>query len=105
MNRARFCVPVVLLLGAIFAIVAFLWVPAFAQDKDKKVARPPVKWEYKFIATETKGPFFDADKTEETLNKLGNEGWEFVGTISDAPGAATGKTRMRVHLICKRPKQ
>lgn len=43
------------------------------------------KWEYKKIV----------DCSEETLNKLGAEGWELVGTLSVG----------NCYLIFKRPKQ
>ena len=60
----------------------------FAQDKNKeKITRPEVKkewmdlpmkkWEYKVVHVER-----DQAKMEEALNKLGEQGWEYVGTVS-----------------------
>ena len=48
------------------------------------------KWEYKQLHS--------SPVTDETLNKLGDEGWSVVG-YSSAPGAGSG------FYILKRPKQ
>jgi hypothetical protein len=48
------------------------------------------KWEYKQL--------FNSPITDETLNQLGNEGWQVVG-YGGAPGAGSG------FYILKRPKQ
>jgi hypothetical protein len=96
----RFSFPLALLLAAsLFVVAAFLWRPALAQDKDK-VVRPVVKWEYKVVRAGRS--VISETRMEETLNKLGDQGWECVATLAEVveKGAATNAI-----LICKRPKQ
>ncbi|MEM6692798.1 MAG: DUF4177 domain-containing protein [Planctomycetota bacterium] len=59
------------------------------------------QWEYKVINAPTNnGGFIQGYKLQPTLNELGIEGWECVGTISDVR-----KEDTRGHVILKRPKQ
>lgn len=86
----------------------------FAQDKNKeKITRPEVKkewmdlpmkkWEYKVVHVER-----DQAKMEEALNKLGEQGWEYVGTVSWVGAVRSGAANPPIHteayFICKRPK-
>lgn len=64
---------------------------------------PRKKWEYKVVQVEK-----DPTKMEETLNKLGEQGWEYVGTASWVStirsGAAVPPIQTEAFFICKRPK-
>ena len=108
MNRVRFYCPAALLRGALFVSVSSFPGPVFAEDKGKgKVAPPVVKWEYKVIKAQD-----DPAMMEDALNKLGEEGWECVGTVSRVFGGGGGgrdrgasPLQSGAHLICKRPKQ
>lgn len=110
MTRVRFLTFGLVSLALVLVAVV-IWTPASAQDKEKP-ARPLVKWEYKIVqspltqppADGAGGPFsrrLDAKKLEEDLNKLGEEGWECVGTVSEPIGKG-GATR--AYVLCKRPK-
>jgi hypothetical protein len=74
------------------------------EEKGKRSVEPPPKWEYKVTV------LGDDDKAaEKELNKLGDEGWELVGTASnvsaDARGQGTAPTMTQIRLIFKRPKK
>jgi hypothetical protein len=106
MNRSRFCFPAALLLAVLVVVSVLLWGTACAQDKGKeKVTAPNVKWEYKVLQSEPVGVRVDADKMEKDLHKLGQDGWECVGTVSEVYGPKGGPNTTRALLICKRPKQ
>jgi hypothetical protein len=76
---------------AVLGLLLGVGAQAFVQDKGKeKAARPVVKWEYKVVNIEG-----DPTKMEDALNKLGEQGWEYVGTV---------RTIKLEHYICKRPK-
>jgi hypothetical protein len=83
--------------------------PVAAQDKKGEPARPVMKWEYKIVVPSeigaTEGREIKGDKMEAALNKLGAEGWECVGTVSEVTGSTQQGTWTRATLICKRPKQ
>ena len=93
---------------ALFAVSTVCWSglssPSSAQEKkgEPVVAAPAVpKWEYKIV-------MLDADnaQAEKEINKLGDEGWELVGTASDTvanPGG--GRISTKVKLFFKRPKK
>jgi hypothetical protein len=68
-----------------------------------KGAHAAVKWEYKVLtAPQIGGGHVDPQKLEETLNKLGEDGWECAGTLRDG---ATGPNQVLLnHVILKRPK-
>jgi hypothetical protein len=93
---------------AFFALALALWSghDSPAQEKGKGVGPPLPKWEYKVTALGT-----DEKATEKELNKLGDEGWELVGTPSEtsargtATGGGAGTISTKVQLIFKRPKQ
>jgi Domain of unknown function (DUF4177) len=57
----------------------------------------PMKWEYKVVfLAENKGYAVLAPKLENELNKLGVDGWEFVGI--------TGNSMVAAHtVVLKRP--
>lgn len=52
------------------------------------------QWEYKTI---TKEPGISNEKFEDTLNSMGQNGWEASGTFSTERGTGT--------MVFKRPKQ
>jgi hypothetical protein len=62
------------------------------------------KWEYKLMVLADDDP-----ANEKQLNKLGDEGWELVGTASsvssEARGQGSAPIRTQVRLIFKRPKK
>jgi Domain of unknown function (DUF4177) len=66
-----------------------------------KVARAAVKWEYKVLTSPRIGDAIDTQKLEETLNKLGEDGWECAGTLSEVRGEGA----VNRYVILKRPKQ
>lgn len=108
MRHARCYLVAALLLGALVAVQALLSSSAEAQDKEKaKVDPPNVNWEYKvFNAGGGQGDPINEGKMEEALNKLGNEGWECVGTVSEVQGAKAGPPIWtKAVLIFKRPKR
>jgi hypothetical protein len=79
--------------------------PAQEKNKDEKGREVPApvvpKWEYKVTTLSD----FD-DRAEKELNKLGEEGWELVGTpgvvsASPSPQGSAG-TSTTVKLIFKR---
>ncbi len=107
MNRSRFCFPVALLLAVLVVVSVLLWGTASAQDKGKeKAAGPNAIWEYKVLQSEPVGVRIDADQMEKDLNRLGQGGWECVGTVSEVYSDAVRKvTATRALLICKRQKQ
>jgi hypothetical protein len=71
---------------------------ALAVAKGKEGATPVAKWEYKILRIEN-----DPSKMEDLLNKLGNEGWECVGSVrADVRGDRIVTVS---YLICKRPKK
>ena len=61
-------------------------------------AAPLPKWEYKMTKFHR-----DEDATEKELNKLGDDGWELVGTTAPVPGG--GFVNSMGRLIFKRPKR
>jgi hypothetical protein len=81
-----------------------------AQDKEDKgkavIPTAPVpKWEYKVALLGE-----DDATAEKELNKLGEEGWELVGTPSRVSSGSTGSgaagaVSTKVRLIFKRPKK
>jgi Domain of unknown function (DUF4177) len=108
MNVGRFCFPA-LTVAALLGTAISSREPAFGQDtKDKeKTTRPLVKWEYKVIASSS-----SAAQMEDALNKLGEEGWECVGTVTPVVAVTPtggfgggGKAKSATNLILKRPKQ
>jgi hypothetical protein len=104
MNRNHFIASGASLVVAFLAFTFVFWIPAGAQDKEK-VAAPAVKWEYKIVKAESKGRAIDMAKTEDAMNKLGEEGWECVATISDVHGGEPQGIMTDAVLICKRPKR
>jgi hypothetical protein len=103
MNKTRSFLAVAFV-AALVITSMFLWGPVFAQDK-AKVAPAPMKWEYKVIIVGG-GPHVDAADMEKSLNKLGAEGWDCVGTVSEVTSSGRGAaTDSRALLICKRAKQ
>jgi hypothetical protein len=98
-------------LAALFALGVACWsgMGSPAQEKKKApfgVAPPPPlpRWEYKVTGLEK-----DDQAAEQALNKLGDEGWELVGTPStvSASRAIEGSAAIstKVRLVFKRQKQ
>jgi hypothetical protein len=103
MNLKRVVLPAV----ALAVAVAVAWSalrPAAAQDKKDVPARVTAKWEYKVVRPESNGRSVAEGKMEATLNKLGEEGWECVGTVDEVTGTAQQGTWTNTVLICKRPR-
>lgn len=92
----------VLMLAGVVGAFALLWGPGFAQDKG--ITPPPAKirWEYKVV--EVSGTRVDRVELENALNKLGEDGWEAMGTIGEVtiPGKAITSRGL---VICKRQKK
>jgi hypothetical protein len=94
-------------LVALVALSAAFWSgpDSQAQEKKGKGGPPPLpKWEYK--VTVLGG---EDQETEKELNKLGDEGWELVGTPSQTTArpagmGGAGAISTKVRLIFKRPK-
>lgn len=104
--NTRLWLPVVALSASLVAAtVAFG--PAVGQDKEAKgkadAQVPVVKWEYKVIHAESEGRAISAPKTEAAINKLGQDGWECVGTVSEVTGTTTQGSWTTGVLILKRP--
>ena len=104
-------------LAALFALGVACWagVGSEAQEPQKQdgpqvkkkkaeagwAVLPIPKWEYK--VTDFGG---DDKAVEEELNKLGDEGWELVGTPTRTSGGGDGRVaRSKVSLVFKRPKR
>lgn len=96
--------------AAFFALGAVSWsgLGSAAQEKGKEekgvTVRGPdsPKWEYKIT-------LWAGDESQKDMNKLGDEGWELVGTTSDvsSPGRNQGSSAIntQVRLIFKKPKK
>ena len=113
-------------LAVLFALGVACWseLPSSAQEKPKEekakeerdkgvipaaVGAAPLKWEYKIMPLGR-----DDQQAEQEMNKLGDEGWELVGTPSSVsssvrpgpgPGGPGGAISTRSRLIFKRPKK
>ena len=98
MNPSRW-LAVALSLLAVLAVVLLLREPAAAQNNAARA-----KWEYKVVYVSHK-PF--AKGMEDDLNKLGEDGWELVGTVSriEDRGGNFGGMRSSAEVIFKRSKQ
>jgi len=107
MNRACFCIPAALLVVAVSSVTSLLWSSAFAQDAGKgKVTAIHHKWEYKVVreSTDPNTSEVDTKKFETAVNRLGEEGWECVGTVSEVRGGGPGRANSTdAVLIFKRP--
>jgi hypothetical protein len=104
MKLKRFMLPAV----AVFGSLAVIWTvfgPVAAQDKKDVPAPPAAKWEYKVIRPEPNRRSIAEDKMEAALNKLGEEGWECVGTVGEVTGGEPQGTLTKAVLILKRPKR
>lgn len=104
MNLERVLLPAVALAVSL-AVVCSFFGPVAAQDKKDVPAPPAVKWEYKVIRPESKGRDVAEDKMATALNKLGEEGWECVGTVGEVTGTNVQGTWTKAVLILKRPKR
>jgi hypothetical protein len=111
-------------LAILFALGVACWseLASSAQEKAKEekeekgkgvipaiVGPPPSKWEYKIMPLVR-----DDQQAEQEMNKLGDEGWELVGTTNSVsssvrqgpgPGGPGGAVSTRSRLIFKRPKK
>jgi hypothetical protein len=59
-----------------------------------------MKWEYLVTLPEA----HDDRQLKDELNKAGDDGWEFAGTVSRAAGSG-GALQPRAYLVFKRPKR
>ena len=108
MKRMYMVLPLAIVLAALGIGCSLLMGPALAQEKGKdKVVPRAGKWEYKVLTTAVVGTRIDTQKLEETLNQLGEDGWECSGTLSEVHGGvpAAGGTSTRGFVIMKRRKQ
>ena len=103
MNLKRVVLPAVAL-SVSLAVAWSVFGPAAAQEKKDVPARPAAKWEYKVVRPEGDRRAVAEGKMEAALNKLGEEGWECVGTVGEVTGTAQQGTWTNAVLICKRPK-
>jgi hypothetical protein len=108
MNRVRLYLPIILAIGASFIVASLVWRPAAAQEK-AKAPQAQLIWEYKVIhPPRVDGrTYYDYEKLRDELNKMGQQGWELTGTISDVSGGGNKGQGIYtgVTLICKRLKQ
>jgi hypothetical protein len=96
--RMRFWFMLAVSLAGLFVAASLYKNAAIAQDTSKP-ERPKTKWEYKVVPAGN-----DSEKMEETLNKLGEDGWEYVGTVAWVGGPRGGVVPGPNFMICKRPK-
>lgn len=101
-----------ILVAALFVLGAACWsgLSFAAQEKGKEdkgvTVRGPdsPKWEYKIAELSE-----DDKASEKEMNKLGDEGWELVGTTSNvsAPRSGQGSSKIstQVRLVFKKPKK
>jgi RNA polymerase sigma factor (sigma-70 family) len=66
---------------------------------------PAVKWEYTVLQAESSNREIAMDKMQAALNRLGEEGWECTGTVSEVTGLERQGTWTKAVLILKRPKR
>ena len=59
-----------------------------------------VQWEYTVVSVPAENGFLQGYKLQPRLNKLGLDGWECVGVMTDVR-----KDQTHGHVILKRPKQ
>ena len=108
MKRARIYIPFALLFFTVGTVVTMFWGNAFAQDAGKgKIAPPNTKWEYKVVSEITQPILgLNAKSIESSLNLLGQEGWECIGTIGEVKGGGSNEGNMtNAVLIFKRLKK
>lgn len=108
MKRAHIYIPVAMLFFTVGSVGTMLWSNAFAQDASKeKIAPPNVKWEYKVVSEITQPVLgLNAMSIEGSLNLLGQEGWECIGTIGEVKGGGSNEGNMtNAVLIFKRLKK
>ncbi len=103
MNRKRVLLSAVGLLATLAAAWSALG-PAAAQDKKGDPARPAARWEYKVVRPEGGRRDVSEDRMAAALNKLGEEGWECVGTVGEVTGSEAQGTWTKAVLILKRPR-
>jgi hypothetical protein len=70
------------------------------EEKPEKAVQAVTKWEYKIVRAVD-----NPTAMEAILNKLGEEGWECVGTVSRAADGRAGTRGGGTQVICKRPKR
>lgn len=65
------------------------------------------EWEYKIVDLSDGGLFGSSEKvTEETLNKLGNQGWELAASLAESSRSLGGRPKSETSaLVFKRPKE
>lgn len=100
-------VPVALLLCGVGSMGALCWNHAFAQDGSRaNFATLAPRWEYKVIRFQAPGAgeLLDTNGQEDTINRLGEEGWECTGTISEVGGGVNQFNKTNAVLIFKRLK-
>lgn len=100
-------VPVALLLFGVGSMGALCWNHAFAQDgSHANFAALAPRWEYKVIRFQSPGGgvSVDAQQMEADINRLGEDGWECTGTVSDVGRGFNQFNKTDAVLIFKRPR-
>ena len=105
----RTCVNVTatMLFFVVGSVGTMLWSNTYADDAGKgKPVTSTLKWEYKVISESTQPTVgLNTKKIEGSLNNLGEEGWECVGTVSEVKGGISEANLTNAVLIFKRPKK
>lgn len=100
-------VPVALLLCGVGSMGALCWNHVFAQDGTRaNFATLAPRWEYKVVRFPAPGAgeLLDINQLEDTTNRLGEDGWECTGTISEVGGGVNQFNKTNAVLIFKRLK-
>ena len=91
MKQIHLFIPVGLIAALAIAFSTLLWSDALAQGQNQKRIEPQ-KWEYKVVDTKP-----GKKLVEDDLNTLGDDGWEFAGSVDVLKGG-------RLTIILKRVK-
>jgi len=105
MKRAAVYGPAALLIVAVGSLAAIFWNNAFAQDGSRaNFATLAPRWEYKVVRYQTPGGGapVDTQQMEADINRLGEDGWECTGTISDVGRGFNQFNQTDAVLIFKR---
>lgn len=100
-------IPLALLLLTVGMVGSRVWTSAFAQDgTHANFAALAPRWEYKVIRFPSPGGgvSVDAQQMEADINRLGEDGWECTGTVSDVGRGFNQFNKTDAVLIFKRPR-
>lgn len=105
MKREIVSIPIAILLIVIGCMGSRVWTNAFAQDgSHANFAVLAPRWEYKVVRFPAPGAgeLLDTNGLEDTINRLGEDGWECTGTISEVGGGVNQFNKTNAVLIFKR---